>query len=824
MENGFEGTWWSSHSQTTGQDSPNPAIWSFGDIVPGEYAFYATWPPNRTSEAMYSFAEDGRSSVDIADQSSPPHEGVNGNWKYLGYIDVQTGLDVQIHLQGANANADGIILIPTFDPPHTTGFNCGDGERQVYIREQCDDGNKIDGDGCNSSCQVTTQCNDGVDNDSDGLTDCADSNCHTDRDAENPASCDALLNNEALDPGIHVLDDAYQSFTAQEAQQTAQNHWRSTTAKGYRSGQHSYDGPKAGGIQPQGQWRTSEVRPGTYDVYATWAPALGAKARFLISQQGRYSQRLDRNVDQGVSMYSVDSEEWDGAQWVHLGEFEVVEGEVVATIQSASLFSSGRDKFIADAIRFVHTDLRAPEPECGNGEQEEGEECDDGNSNNFDSCLNSCKEAICGDGVQWQGEEQCDDGNQINADSCTNSCESAQCGDGFKQGVNNEECDDGNQSNADSCLNTCDNATCGDEFVQEGVEGCDDGNRDDGDGCSSQCEIEIEYELCGLCGTVTCPSGQVCYEYADTRTTACANPGIVATGWVECSSGAPTAICGDGLIRGAEECDDGDLNNGDGCSGSCEVETGWVCSGEPSVCRAGCGDGVRQANEECDDGNTNDLDGCSNQCSIKHGFMCGEAANSCRSIEPLDNPDLNYEEGKLLGTVGGSGYRNSFAIHPKPEGAASSARKNAWWELPGIGQGNYDIMATWKNPYQWTYVTLSVSIQRMDGAWQSIFSKNISQQYAPNGDSLEGVKWENAGTLAIQVPIKGLKVNFSAPGDKSWTVDAVRLVPKTAGLQECVNCETRTCQQGKVCYQHRQNQNTTCANPGYDSDTWAECG
>lgn len=43
-------------------------------------------------------------------------------------------------------------------------------------------------------------------------------------------------------------------------------------------------------------------------------------------------------------------------------------------------------------------------------------------------------------------------------------------------------------------------------------------------------------------------------------------------------------VCGDGNKTPDEECDDGDLANGDGCSASCTVETCWDCSGDPSVC------------------------------------------------------------------------------------------------------------------------------------------------------------------------------------------------------------------------------------------------
>ena len=46
----------------------------------------------------------------------------------------------------------------------------------------------------------------------------------------------------------------------------------------------------------------------------------------------------------------------------------------------------------------------------------------------------------------------------------------------------------------------------------------------------------------------------------------------------------PTPLCGNGLIEGSEACDDRNTNNGDGCSSSCQIESGYVCRGEPSQC------------------------------------------------------------------------------------------------------------------------------------------------------------------------------------------------------------------------------------------------
>eukprot|EP00826_Nyctotherus_ovalis_P013548 TRINITY_DN13688_c0_g1_i2.p1 TRINITY_DN13688_c0_g1~~TRINITY_DN13688_c0_g1_i2.p1 ORF type:complete len:315 (-),score=23.71 TRINITY_DN13688_c0_g1_i2:476-1420(-) len=47
-------------------------------------------------------------------------------------------------------------------------------------------------------------------------------------------------------------------------------------------------------------------------------------------------------------------------------------------------------------------------------------------------------------------------------------------------------------------------------------------------------------------------------------------------------------ICGDGLNLGMHECDDGNLNDGDGCSRDCRIEQNYECyrrRGEADVCR-----------------------------------------------------------------------------------------------------------------------------------------------------------------------------------------------------------------------------------------------
>jgi cysteine-rich repeat protein len=84
--------------------------------------------------------------------------------------------------------------------------------------------------------------------------------------------------------------------------------------------------------------------------------------------------------------------------------------------------------------------------------------------------------------------------------------------------------------------------------------------------------------------------------------------------------------CGDGMINGAEECDDGNTMDGDGCSHACMLENGHTAS---------CGDGILEVGEGCDDGNMVSGDGCSSVCQSEsaglpctpHTFRCGPSGD-----------------------------------------------------------------------------------------------------------------------------------------------------------------------------------------------------
>ncbi len=61
--------------------------------------------------------------------------------------------------------------------------------------------------------------------------------------------------------------------------------------------------------------------------------------------------------------------------------------------------------------------------ECGNGEIEAAEACDDGNDVEDDECTNACQLPACGDGILHPNAgEACDDGNVLSGDACTQTC------------------------------------------------------------------------------------------------------------------------------------------------------------------------------------------------------------------------------------------------------------------------------------------------------------------------------------------------------------------------------------------------------------------
>ena len=141
---------------------------------------------------------------------------------------------------------------------------------------------------------------------------------------------------------------------------------------------------------------------------------------------------------------------------------------------------------------------------CGDGTVDSGEQCDDGNTVNTDTCRNDCTLPYCPDGI-IDPEEQCDDGNNIPGDGCESDCTLTPdpvCGDGIVNG--NEECDNG-VNNGNGCESDCTLTpppaapVCGDGIVN-GDEECDNGVNN-GNGCESDCTLPVS----GSCSEADLP-------------------------------------------------------------------------------------------------------------------------------------------------------------------------------------------------------------------------------------------------------------------------------------------------------------------------------
>lgn len=86
--------------------------------------------------------------------------------------------------------------------------------------------------------------------------------------------------------------------------------------------------------------------------------------------------------------------------------------------------------------------------------------------------------------------------------------------------------------------------------------------------------------------------------------------------------------CGNKILDSSESCDDGNTVSGDGCSSSCQTESGFTCTGTPSICVNGyCGDGQVSGYESCDNGASNiGFFGCNTNCTgVLTGFTCSSS-------------------------------------------------------------------------------------------------------------------------------------------------------------------------------------------------------
>ncbi|CAD8120181.1 unnamed protein product [Paramecium sonneborni] len=281
--------------------------------------------------------------------------------------------------------------------------------------------------------------------------------------------------------------------------------------------------------------------------------------------------------------------------------------------------------------------------ERGNGIIEGFEQCDDQNIINDDDCDNFCKlscypnceicikgfcvkceigwilgnmgcQSVCGDS-QIQGHEQCDDGNSDDYDGCS-KCELVQyekCDIGmeiqqYRCAVCHYgkciKCNDGFLLESDHCVQIC-----GDGLLNLQEEECD---IQSGDGCID-CKIQDGY----VCGKQN-------YSICNTCDNECTQCKSLDNFKLICKS------CLDGYYPVEDKCQQCDLNcitcnfQSNLCTSCyrpcdyCESIPGLYSDKTTKKCNSICGDGiVVETYEQCDDYNQNNGDGCDSQCNLE---------------------------------------------------------------------------------------------------------------------------------------------------------------------------------------------------------------
>ncbi|MFH0970474.1 MAG: DUF4215 domain-containing protein [Candidatus Diapherotrites archaeon] len=125
-------------------------------------------------------------------------------------------------------------------------------------------------------------------------------------------------------------------------------------------------------------------------------------------------------------------------------------------------------------------------------------------------------------------------------------------------------------------------------------------------------------------------------------------------------------VCGNSIVESGETCDDGGTTSNDGCSSTCQTETGWTCSGTPSSCTPICGDTLIKGSEACDGANLNSAtcvtQGFSGGTLTCNGTCTGFVTSSCYTCgnvtielgETCDGTSLNGQTCSSQGYTGGT--------------------------------------------------------------------------------------------------------------------------------------------------------------------------
>jgi len=214
-----------------------------------------------------------------------------------------------------------------------------------------------------------------------------------------------------------------------------------------------------------------------------------------------------------------------------------------------------------------------------------------------------------------------------------------------------------------------------------------------GSGNGSQNHVEPPTGPTPNCGDGVQDMGEDCDDGNMIGGDGCSAACRVEEGFMCPPAGKCTAIvCGDGILTNEKECDDGNTTDGDGCSSDCKIEAGWQCRVPGKKCVPLCGDGQITATEQCDDKNTTSGDGCSNTCIVEPGYSCTGSPSTCvksvcgnGAVEAGESCDAGMNNGLFYGD--GSGCSKTCTKEPKcrDDGSATTRACDTH-----CGDGNID--------------------------------------------------------------------------------------------------------------------------------------
>jgi cysteine-rich repeat protein len=370
---------------------------------------------------------------------------------------------------------------------------CGNGILDTAVGEVCDDGNRVDGDGCDSNCKPTG-CGNGIVTAGEG---CDDGN-HVDCDGCR-ADCsrpDNICGDGHLDADCgEVCDDGNREG-----------------CDGCTADCSRIDNFCGDHIAECGEECDSDtVNGGLHcDQSCTLQPPPHCGDGMLQANEG---EQCDPPVVGSCS---------------HLCQNEICGDGIKDEDEACDDGNTNPcDGCAADCKHTDHT--------CGDGNVDCGEQCDDG-VNDGTTCDSNCTFPACGNGI-LDPDEACDDGNTNSCDGCRSDCSrfDAVCGDHIVEC--GEDCDPTGPGCDDHCHETSGctvDADCGGLCVAKCVAGvCNVGQRltcDDGNACTSDSCVN------DACQHTAAADGTPC-DHSDACTTKACQAGQCASTELSCDDG-----------------------------------------------------------------------------------------------------------------------------------------------------------------------------------------------------------------------------------------------------------------------------------------------